>query len=425
MQDKAPGEPNSAGWRASLRTPMATAVLALGITQIVAWGTTLYALGTLGAPIAEDMGWSRSLVFAGLTTGLLASSASSTHIGRLTDRRGGRFVMGIGSILCATGLVIVAAAHHPAVYLAGWLILGPAMRMSLYDAAFAALVQVTPTKGRRAISYLTLFGGLASTIFWPIGHMLNGVVGWRSTLLIYAAINLFVCLPLHWWGLARREPPNSDTPHPTNPSVGIQDHPVASPLEGRARTLAMVLFGLVMSVCAFVFGAMAVHLPAVLQAGGLSAAAAVTLASIKGVAQVSGRAADIAFGRNLHPIGLGRIAVAFMPVSLAILLAVQGDFTTALVFIVLFGVSNGLLTIVRGAVPLALFGPTGYGTMLGILATPYLLMNALAPAAFALAIDAWGYQVAEAILLAAGVLAATAMEFMAAWYRRNQAPVRP
>ena len=176
-----------------------------GFTQIIAWGTTLYALGVLGKPIAADTGWSQSLVFGGLTVGLLVSSAVSTTVGRLIDRRGGRAVMSIGSILTAVGLVLLSQVTDPYAYLAVWAFLGLAMRMTLYDAAFAALVQVTPSRGRRAISYLTLFGGFASTVFWPIGHELNAGYGWRTTLLVFAAINLLVCLPLHWFGLARRE----------------------------------------------------------------------------------------------------------------------------------------------------------------------------------------------------------------------------
>ena len=187
------------------RHPATIAILALGITQIVAWGTTLYALGVLGKPIAADTGWSQTIVFGGLTIGLLVSSATSTFVGRLIDRRGGRSVMAIGSILVAVGLVLLALVPSIATYLAAWAFLGLAMRMTLYDAAFAALVQVTPSRGRRAISYLTLFGGFASSVFWPIGHALNSAYGWRTTLVIFAAINLLVCLPLHWFGLARRE----------------------------------------------------------------------------------------------------------------------------------------------------------------------------------------------------------------------------
>jgi MFS family permease len=137
---------------ALVRHPASTAVLALGITQIVAWGTTLYALGVLGKPIAADTGWSQTVVFGGLTVGLLVSSATSTFVGRLIDRRGGQYVMAVGSILVAIGLAILSLAKTPISYLAAWAFLGLAMRMTLYDAAFAALVQVTPSRGRRAIS---------------------------------------------------------------------------------------------------------------------------------------------------------------------------------------------------------------------------------------------------------------------------------
>ncbi|HEX7074444.1 MAG TPA: MFS transporter [Hyphomicrobiaceae bacterium] len=419
MSQRVKGGPAQWAWVVWLVSPIGTAIVALGITQIVAWGTTLYALGVLASPIAEDTGWSRSLVFSGLTIGLLASSFVSTAVGKAIDTQGGRLVMSVGSILCAISLLIVAAASNPIVYLAGWAAMGVGMRMSLYDAAFAALVQVAPHRGRRAISYLTLFGGFASTFFWPIGHILTAEVGWRMALVIYAGFNLAVCLPLHWWGLARREPPApaaAISGAPASAAAGMSD----PPLDGQARTLAMVLFGLVMSASAFVFGAMAVHLPAILEANGLSAAAAVTLASFKGVAQVAGRVAEILFGKRLHAIDLGRISVAGMPLAFIALMAGGASTSAALLFIILFGVANGLVTIVRGAVPLAIFGPQGYGAVLGILATPYLLVNAIAPAVLAVVVDLWGYTVAEAVLLAAGLLTAGSMEIMSFWYRRRQ-----
>jgi MFS family permease len=415
MQKQPAAGVNRAAWRGWLGSPTGTAVLALGITQVIAWGTTLYALGVLGIPIVQDTGWSRSLVFAGLTVALLASSAVSTGVGQLIDRRGARAVMSLGSALVAAALMVIAVASHPTVYLAGWALLGPAMRMNLYDAAFAALVQVTPSRGRRAISYLTLFGGFASTVFWPLGHVLNGAIGWRMTFLIYAAINLAVCLPLHWWGLARREAAAVEAP-----AASVHANAAGSTLEGSARRLAMLLFAVVTSASAFVFGAMAVHLPAVLQASGLSAGAAVTLASIKGAAQVAARVGEIAFGHRLHAIDLGRFSVVLMPISFMILIVGGASLSAALAFTVTFGVANGLVTIVRGAVPLVLFGATGYGRVLGILATPYLMVNALAPAAFAVMIDVGGYHAAETVVLAAGVLSAVSMEVMAGWYRRRK-----
>jgi predicted MFS family arabinose efflux permease len=398
------------------RRPATIAILALGITQIIAWGTTLYALGVLGKPIAADTGWGQSLVFGGLTVGLLVSGAVSAFIGRLVDRSGGRMVMSVGSILTAIGLVLLSMVSDPYAYLAAWAFLGLAMRMSLYDAAFAALVQVTPSRGRRAISYLTLFGGFASSVFWPIGHALNGAYGWRATLVIFAAVNLAVCLPLHWLGLARRE-----TAEQAEQARAADPAPTAAtpPLEGSARTLAMVLFSLIVAASAVVFGALAVHLVPILEATGLAAATAVLIASLKGAAQVAGRIWDLTLARRWHPIDVGRVSVAFIPLSFAVLMLGGANFSTALAFTLLFGVSNGLVTIMRGAVPLALFGPKGYGEVLGILATPYLLLAAIAPVAFAVVVERYGYNTGEAILFVAGLLSFLGMEVMAHWYRRR------
>jgi MFS family permease len=401
-----------------VRHPATAAVVSLGFTQIVSWGTTLYALGVLGKPIAADTGWSQSLVFGGLTVGLLVSGAVSATVGRLLDRYGGRLAMSVGSILVTVGLVLLAMVHEPWSYLAVWAFLGLAMRLTLYDAAFAALVQVTPSRGRRAISYLTLFGGLASTAFWPIGHVLNAAYGWRATLLVFAVINLLVCVPLHWIGLARRETPEQAAYARATASEPQQ---AGRPLEGATRVMAMALFGAVAAASAVVIGALAVHLVPVLQATGLASAAAVFIASLKGVAQVVGRIWDLTLARRWHPLDIGRASVALLPLSFAVLMLGGASFWTALLFTLLFGVSNGLVTIVRGAVPLALFGSEGYGAVLGILATPYLVLAALAPAAFALIVERWGYGAGEAVLLGAGLVSFLGMEVLTRWYRRRPA----
>jgi MFS family permease len=400
-----------------LRHPATVAIASLGVTQIVSWGTTLYALGVLGKPIAADTGWSQSLVFGGLTVGLLVSGAISASVGRFMDRSGGRLAMSLGSILVAVGLVHLAMANNWFSYLAAWAFLGLAMRLTLYDAAFAALVQVTPSRGRRAISYLTLFGGLASTVFWPIGHALNGACGWRTTLVIFAAVNLAVCLPLHWLGLARRETPEQAA---YARATTAEPRHAGRPLQGATRTVAMVLFGAVGAASAVVIGALAVHLVPVLEATGLGAAAAVLLASFKGVAQVAGRVWDLTLARRWHPLDVGRVSVALIPLAFAVLMLGGASFWTALAFTLLFGVANGLVTIMRGAVPLVLFGAEGYGMVLGILATPYLVLAALAPAAFALVVERWGYGAGEAILLGAGAVSLAGMELLTRWYRRRE-----
>jgi len=236
--------------------PLLAAVCALGIAQITAWGTSYYCLGVLAAPIVKDTGWSSGLVYSGFTVALLAMAAISTWVGRLIDRRGARGVMAIGTLATSAGLLALSLARSEAAWLASWAFLGVAMRLSLYDAAFAAIVQVAPSRGRLAISLLTLFGAFASTVFWVLGHYLNEALGWRQTLAAFAAINLAVCLPLNWLGLARREAAGRAA-SPAEHARATREGP---PLAGSARPLAIALFALVMSLNGFVFGVVTVQL---------------------------------------------------------------------------------------------------------------------------------------------------------------------
>jgi MFS family permease len=387
--------------------PLLFAVCALGVTQITAWGTSYYSLGVLAKPIAADTGWSLSLVYFGFTVSLLVMGALSAWAGRAIDRYGGQAVMSAGTVLVSAGLVLLSLVRSEAAYLAVWAFLGIGMRMCLYDAAFAALVQVVPSRGRQAISYLTLFGAFASTVFWVVGHYLEAAQGWRATLAWFAAINLAVCLPLNWLGLARREAaPGTDRPAAAPQGAG------EAPLSGRQRTLGIALFALVMSLNGFVFGVVTVQLVPLLEAAGLATAAAVWVASMKGFAQFGGRLVEIAFGRKLRAVTVARIAIGVLPASFLVLLASGGSLEAVLAFTLLMGASQGVITIVRGAVPLALFGAAGYGAVLGVLATPILIVNAAAPTLFALIVDAWGWRAAEIVLVAAAGASWLAMEAM-------------
>jgi MFS family permease len=396
---------------------MASAVLALGITQITAWGTSYYCLGVLAGPISTDTGWSRGLVFLGFTVALLAMGIVSSVVGRAIDRHGARAVMTLGSAIVAVGLFALAHVHGEAAYLTTWALIGLGMRLCLYDAAFAALVQVAPSRGRAAISYLTLFGAFASSVFWVIGHALNDHIGWRQTLVVFAVLNLVVCLPLHWLGLARRESPD-EASTPSTPSQASPDGP---PLQGRARSLAIVLFTLIMSLNGFVFGVVSVQLVPVLEAAGLATAAAVWVASLKGVAQFAGRVVEITFARNLRAMTVARIAIGVLPPSLLLLLAGTGSLPLVVTFTLLMGAAQGVLTIVRGAVPLSLFGAKGYGAVLGTIATPILVINAASPALFAWIVDRWGWGPARVSLLIGCSAAWLAMELMSRWYERRRA----
>jgi MFS family permease len=408
------------GWWKWWKSPTGRMLALLGPFQIIAGGTSLFALGVMGQAVFADTGWPRSLVFSGLTVGLLASALVSAWIGRQIDRLGGKPVMVAGIVLngaCCAAMAMVTSVHG---YLAVWALVGVAMRMTLYDATFALIVQRVPgDQNRVAISTLTVIGGLAATTFWPLGHALNVAYGWRTTYLIFAALNLCVALPMLLAALRRREFQMSAA---TDASHGQPKRttPDAKPLAGRARQLAMVLFSVVMSANAFIFGALTVHMVGIIETTGLAAGVAVALASLKGAAQALGRLWELLFARNLSPMTIARISVLLGPTAFIILVLSGASVTAALVFTLVIGASHGLVTIVRGTLPLILFGRDGYGAILGILATPYLLLNALAPMLLAFVIDLWGYRPAVLILLAVATAATVAMEIMAFWYKRQQ-----
>ena len=416
MNDE-PSAPPAVEARGRLGDPMTTAVIALGITQITAWGTSYYCLGVLAGSIGTELGWTRGFVFLGFTVSVLVMAFTSTTIGRLIDRAGGRAVMSVGSIIVALALFLLSRVHTEWAYLAVWALMGVGMRLCLYDAAFAALVQVTPSRGRMAISYLTLFGAFASSVFWVVGHYLDDAYGWRQTLLVFAALNLVVCLPLHWFGLARRE--EASTAGPMTAATGDQAGP--PPLEGRARTIGIVLFALIMSLNGYVFGVVSVQLVPLLEAGGLAAATAVWLASMKGVAQFAGRAVEITFGRNLSPMIVARLSMAAMPLAFGLLYGGSGSFALLAGFTLLMGASQGVLSIVRGTVPLALFGVKGYGAVTGLIAAPILFVSACAPTGFAWVVDRWGWSFGILTVLVTAAASFACMEAMALWHRRHLA----
>jgi predicted MFS family arabinose efflux permease len=399
--------------------PMVLAVNALGLTQITAWGTSYYCLGVLAKPIAAETGWPLATVFLGFSLSLLVMGLISTWVGRLIDRAGARLVMSAGTVIVSAGLLALSLVQDQLGYFAAWAVVGVGMRCALYDAAFAALVQVVPSRGRRAISYLTLYGAYASTIFWVIGHYLNEAHGWRGTLAIFAAINLAVCLPLNWWGLSRREP--AGTAQATTAAATSPDGPV---LEGRLRTIGIALFALIMSLNGFVFGVISLQLVPLLEAAGLAGAVAVWVASLKGHGQFAGRLVEIFFARNLKVMTVARIAIGLVPLSLVLLMLASGNLLTLVVFTLLLGAAQGVTTIVRGALPLALFGAKGYGAVLGLIATPILFVNALSPAAFALIAERIGWENGVYALLGCAVLTWVAIELMSRWYEGAQARAR-
>jgi len=380
--------------------PLWIVICGLGLTQIIGWGTTYYMLGALSQDIAQSTGWSGTLIFGAFSVALLLSGLISRRGGRLIDRMGGRRVMVAGSLCAATGLALMGAFPHPVTYVLGWLMLGLAMRFATYDAAFASLTQIVGQGARRAISYLTLFGGLASTVFWPVSHYLALNIGWSSTLLVYAALNLFVCLPIHWAVLhaARGE----------HAAERVADTSSAR-LAGRGRLVAIALFAAALALNGLVFSSISAHAVPLFQGLGFAGNEAVFMAALIGPSQVASRLGEIVMGRHLTPMQLGLIAFGLLPLAIGLFALMGFSWPAAIAFAVLYGASNGLVTIAKGAVPLMLFGTKGYGEVLGVISAPNLILNAAAPLLFALLL---GVVSPQASLLIAGGAALASTLFM-------------
>ncbi len=388
--------------------PLWIVICGLGITQIIGWGTTYYALGALSQDIAATTGWPSALIFGAFSAALLLSGLISRRAGRLTDQLGGRRIMMAGSLFAAAGLAILGAFPHPVTYVVGWLVLGFAMRLATYDPAFASLTQIVGTNARRAISYLSLFGGLASTVFWPVSHYLSLSIGWPQTLLFYAALHLAVCLPIHALVLGQARGQNEAKEDAAPP-------PSLMP-EGLHRR-ALALFATALALNGLVFSAISAHAVPLFGALGFRGEEAVFMAALIGPAQVASRLGEILMGRNLGALQLGLLAFGLLPVAIAAFAGLGFSWEAALIFAVLYGASNGLVTIAKGAVPLALFGPRGYGEVLGAISAPNLMLNAAAPLLFALLL---GLVPAQWALLIAGCAALASSLAMAALIRLDR-----
>jgi MFS family permease len=346
------------------------AVLVLGVTEILAWGAIFYPPVLTVPLIAHERGWSVAFAMGGFSLALLTAGLVSPRVGSMIDRHGGHRVMSIGSLLAAFGLVSIVYADHPAAYLAVWLMLGVAAAATLYDPAFATLGRIFGAAARRPITALTLAGGFASTVSWPATHFLLEAVGWRGTYLVYAALLALVAAPLHAFALPRtRAKPAAWS------DQEVQARSVVLPPTGWPFLLITAAF----AAYAFVPSGLSAHLLAIFGRAGMDAATVVAIGALFGPAQVAARICELLFARSIHPLLIARFAVAMLLAAFALIALFGLGAAAAASFAVMFGMANGLLTIARGAVPLALFGAAGYGHIVGRIGGPYLAMQAIAP----------------------------------------------
>jgi len=346
------------------------AVSVLGVTQIIAWGTIFYSPVLTAPLIVAETGWSLSFTMGGFSLGLLIAGLISPLVGRSIDRHGGHVVMAIGALVSALGLFGLAQVRNPAMYLAVWVVLGAGLGASLYDPAFASLGRIFGAAARRPITFLTLAGGFASTAGWPTTHVLLETVGWRGTYIVYAVLMAAVCAPLYAFALPR--------------SRASANAPAGGPAERPAallppRGIAFVLVTAAFTAYAFVPSALSAHLLAIFGRTGIDSATVVLIGTLFGPAQVVARVTELAFGRNVHPLAVVRAAVSLLVLAFALLALFGISVPTAAVFALMFGAANGLVTITRGALPLALFGADGYGRLIGRISGFWLVMQSAAP----------------------------------------------
>jgi MFS family permease len=350
-------------------------VPALGVTQIISWGTLYYSIAVLGASIREELGISSAALFGAYSLSLLLSALVAPLAGRAIDRYGGRTVMSFGSATAAVALFCIASVRSPFALYAAWALAGFAMALTMYDAAFATLSQHSGSRYRTALTALTLMGGLASTVFWPTS--LKGLewFGWRDTMMFFATLQVAVCLPLHLLLVPRLASPDGSGRAGATPEAGT--------LPMRSRRGAFIALAIAFALNGFIVSVLTVHLITVLQGKGLALETAVWVGSFFGPMQVTGRIIEFSFGRRFSSRTIGAAALWLLVAALVVLIAQRGSVVLALVFAVMFGFANGVVTIVRGTVPAELFGRAGYGSTLGNLAAPALVARAVAPFAFA------------------------------------------
>ena len=356
-------------------------VSTLGITQTLSWGSSYYLTAVFADPIATDLNISKTWFFGVYSAALLLSGLLGPLAGRMIDQRGGRDVLAATNVVFAAGLILLSFANGPFGLIAAWAVIGVGMGFGLYEASFATVAGLYGREARNAITGITLFAGFASTVGWPLSSVFIDEFGWRGACLAWAALHVLVGLPMNRFLVPKAPPPE--------PVV------VSETGKGGAVSWTMIVLAGVFAATWFVSAAMASHLPRLLQALGATPAAAVAAAALVGPAQVAARVAEFTLMRKASPLLSARVAAAMHPIG-AVMLAIVGA-PAAVAFVLLHGGGNGIMTITRGTLPLALFGASGYGLRTGILAMPTRILQGGAPLLFQLVLDDLGPYAALAL----------------------------
>jgi predicted MFS family arabinose efflux permease len=348
-------------------------VAALGTAQTLAWGSSYYLPAILADPIAHDLGISSNWFFAAFSASLVISGVLGPRVGRQIDRVGGRQVLCVSNVVLAAGLGLLGASNSVFMMSMAWLVLGVGMGLGLYDAAFGALGRIYGSDARGAITGITLIAGFASTVGWPLSTLGLGTIGWRETCFAWAAAHILIGLPLNLL-LPRTE------------RAAVSQGPTVEPHIAIDRT--MVLLSFAFAAAWTVTSAMAAHLPRIVEAFGATPAQAVFAGMMIGPAQVAARVMEASVLGRFHPLVSTRLACITHPIGACVIGIFGGGAAAA--FALLHGAGNGVLTIARGTLPLAIFGPENYAYRLGLIGAPSRIAQAIAPLAFGLLIEPLG-----------------------------------
>lgn len=354
-------------------------VAAIGFGQMLAWGSSYYLAAILAPVMARQFALPTVAVFAMFSAALLVSALLGPYAGQRVDRLGGRRVLQHSNVLFAIAHLTLATAQGPVTLTLGWLLLGVAMPFGLYDAAFGTLVRLYREDARRSIVAVTLIAGFASSVAWPLTHFVEMHASWRTACALWALLHLTAGLALHRYGV------------PNVLSAALHPQATASATGTPPSATVLWLLAAIFAATGFVFAALAAHLPRLLEVAGATTTAAVAAASLVGVFQVAGRLLDAAWLKRRHPFVSAKLASSLHPIGAVLLWALGAPF--AAVFTALHGAGVGLMTIIKGTLPLVLFGANGFGQRAGWLEAPSRVMQAVAPVLFSLLLDGLGKQV--------------------------------
>lgn len=342
---------------------------ALGITQIILWGGSFFLIAVVADPIVQSTGWPQAIVVGALSLAILISGLLSPWVGRMIRRHGGRPVLIAGTLTMAGGLVLMGVAPNLPVFLLAWTVMGLGMAGALYDPLFAAIGQAYGSAARGAMTQIAIASGFAVTLCWPATSAMVAQIGWRGACFTYAALSVAVVAPLFAWALprqARAEP----VPAVAAATLALPTAPARLPGE---RVLAVTF-----TTAAVLMTAVSVQLLLLLQAQGIAAGTAVALSALIGPSQVGARILELAFGRGAHPIWALLVSSGSVALGLLLLAVAPG---LAWLAIILYGAGNGMRTVVRGTLPLALYGQQDYAAVMGRLARLPLFGQAATPVA--------------------------------------------